>query len=46
VAGFFEQLGLKPGLPFAVAAGLAEVGGGFLIGSGLVTPLGTALVAG
>jgi putative oxidoreductase len=44
-AGFFEQIGLRPGLPAVFAAGLAEVGGGFLIASGLVTPLGTALTA-
>jgi putative oxidoreductase len=44
-AGFFEQLGLRPALLSAVAAGLAEIGGGFLIASGLVTPLGTALTA-
>jgi putative oxidoreductase len=44
-AGFFEQIGLRPALPAVVAAGLAEIGGGFLIASGLVTPLGTALIA-
>jgi putative oxidoreductase len=44
-AGFFEQIGLRPGLPAVFAAALAEIGGGFLIGSGLVTPLGTALTA-
>jgi putative oxidoreductase len=44
-AGFFEQVGLKPGLPFLLGAAFAEVGGGFLIASGLVTPLGTALTA-
>jgi putative oxidoreductase len=44
-AGFFEQIGLRPGLPSVLAAALAEVGGGFLIASGLVTPLGTALLA-
>jgi putative oxidoreductase len=44
-AGFFEQLGLRPALLSVVAAALGEIGGGFLIASGLVTPLGTALVA-
>src|SRR5882757_1154921 len=44
-AGFFEQLGLRPALLSVVVASLGEIGGGFLIASGLVTPLGTALVA-
>jgi putative oxidoreductase len=44
-AVFFEQIGLRPGLPSVVVAGLAELGGGFLIAAGLVTPLGTALIA-
>jgi putative oxidoreductase len=44
-AVFFDQLGLRPALPAVVAAGLAEVGGGFLIAAGLLTPLGTALIA-
>jgi len=44
-AGFFEQLGLRPALLSVVFAGVGEIGGGFLIASGLVTPLGTALVA-
>lgn len=41
----FEQMGLGPGLPLALLTGGGELGGGFLIGSGLVTPLGTALLA-
>ena len=45
LAGFFEQLGLRPGLLTVTLAGLGELGGGFLIASGLVTPLGTALLA-
>jgi putative oxidoreductase len=45
LAGFFEQLGLRPGLPTVLLAGLGELGGGFLVASGLVTPLGTALLA-
>src|SRR5438105_15055667 len=44
-AGFFDQLGLRPALPALFAAALAEVGGGFLIAAGLVTPLGTVLIA-
>lgn len=44
-AGFFEQMGLGPGLPLALLTGGAELGGGFLIAAGLVTPLGTALLA-
>lgn len=45
MAGFFEQLGLRPGILTVLLAGVGEVGGGFLIASGLVTPLGTALLA-
>src|SRR3954465_308695 len=41
-AGFFEQLGLKPGKVHATAAGLAEAGGGALLLSGAATPLGAA----
>jgi putative oxidoreductase len=44
-AAGFEQMGMRPGLPLALLAGAAELGGGFLIASGLVTPLGTALLA-
>jgi putative oxidoreductase len=45
-AAFFEQIGLAPGLPLVMVAMVAEVGGGFLLASGLVTPLATALIAG
>jgi putative oxidoreductase len=44
-AGFFEQLGMRPALLAVLGAAVAEIGGGFLIASGLVTPLGTALIA-
>ena len=44
-AGFFQQIGLQPALPSVFAAAIAQIGGGFLIASGLVTPLGTALLA-
>jgi putative oxidoreductase len=42
--GFFEQLGWRPGAFFAVAAGLAELGGGLLTALGLLNPIGPALV--
>jgi putative oxidoreductase len=40
--GFFERLGFRPGVRFAVAAGLSETGGGVLLALGLLTPLGSA----
>jgi putative oxidoreductase len=42
--GFFEQLGFRPGVPFAAAAGLSEFGGGVLMALGLFTPFGAAAV--
>jgi putative oxidoreductase len=42
--GFFENLGLRPGRLFAVAAGLGEVGGGLLTFLGLGGPVGPALM--
>jgi len=43
--GFFEaQLGFRPGVPFAAAAGLSEMGGGILLTLGLLTPFGSAAV--
>jgi putative oxidoreductase len=44
-AHMFEELGLRPALPFVVLSALAEICAGFLIASGFVTPLGTALMA-
>src|SRR5215470_4986294 len=41
----YERMGLRPGLPLALLWGGAELVGGFLIASGLVTPEGTALLA-
>jgi putative oxidoreductase len=43
--GFFDQLGMRPGLLMAVFAGLGELVGGFLIAAGLLTPVGTAVLA-
>src|SRR5437764_14776258 len=41
-AGFFEQIGLKPGHIHATSAGILEFGGGLLIALGLFTPIGSA----
>ena len=45
LAGFFEELGLRPGLAAVVLAGLAELCGGLLLALGLVTALAAALIA-
>ena len=42
--GFFEELGFRPGVAFAAAAGLSELGGGILLMLGLFTPFGAAAV--
>lgn len=42
--GFFESLGFRPGRAFAMAAGLAEVGGGLLVALGFLGPVGPALI--
>lgn len=43
--GFFDQLGMRPGVLLAVLAGLGELVGGFSIAAGLLTPIGTAVLA-
>jgi putative oxidoreductase len=43
-AGFFEQLGFRPGRPFVVTASLTEVLSGILIALGLFGPVGPALL--
>lgn len=42
--GFFASLGLRPGRPMAIAAGLSELVGGLLLALGLVTPLAALLI--
>ncbi|MBI3805201.1 MAG: DoxX family protein [Nitrospirae bacterium] len=39
-AGFLESIGFKPGRPWAILAGLSELGGGALTALGLGGPLG------
>ncbi len=43
---FFEFLGYRPGVFFAVVAGLGEAGGGALLALGFLTPLAGAAVVG
>jgi putative oxidoreductase len=45
-AGFFEQLGLRPGKVHATAAGVAEAGGGALLVLGAATPLAASAITG
>jgi putative oxidoreductase len=40
----FEQLGLRPGRPNAIAAGAAEAGGGALLAVGLETPFAASVL--
>ncbi|RTE08276.1 DoxX family protein [Paenibacillus whitsoniae] len=42
--GFFESIGIKPGVLMAVLVGLAELGGGLLFAAGLWTTVGAALI--
>jgi putative oxidoreductase len=42
----FEKIGLRPARPNAVAAGLAEAGGGALLAAGLEPPLAAATITG
>src|SRR5947209_12737645 len=39
-SGFMEMLGLRPGHPWAILAGLSEYGGGLLTLLGFLNPLG------
>jgi putative oxidoreductase len=43
-ADSFAQIGIRPGLVGALLAGAGEVLGGFSLGAGLLTPVGTVLV--
>jgi putative oxidoreductase len=45
-ASMFESLGLRPGRPYALLAGLAEAAGGLLLALGFLTPLAVAAIIG
>ncbi|MBA2870560.1 putative oxidoreductase [Anoxybacillus calidus] len=44
--GFFESIGIKPGVTMAILAGLAELIGGAMFALGLLTPIAALLIAG
>ncbi|CAM3880626.1 DoxD-like family protein [Mesobacillus thioparans] len=44
--GWFESIGMKPGVTMALFAGLAELVGGILLAAGLLTPLAALMIAG
>ncbi len=44
--GWFESIGMKPGVTIALFAGLAELIGGILFAIGLLTPLAAIMIAG
>lgn len=43
-AGWLDSIGIKPGMLMAFLAALAEILGGLLFASGLLLPLGAALI--
>ena len=43
--GFFESLGLRPGVKHARAAGMAEAAGGALLTLGALTPVASTLIS-
>jgi len=43
--GFFDSIGLKPGLLLATLVGLAEFGGGLMFAAGFATPFAGAFLA-
>ncbi len=45
-SGWLESMGLRPGRPWAIAAGTSEFGGGVLTGLGLLHPLGPITMLG
>jgi putative oxidoreductase len=42
--GYFESVGFRPGRVLAIAAGLGETAGGLLVATGLLGPIGPALM--
>lgn len=44
--GWFESIGMKPGIRMVLLAGLSELIGGVLFAAGFLTPLGALMIAG
>ncbi len=44
--GWFESIGMKPGVTMALIAGITELIGGILFALGLLTPLAGIMIAG
>jgi putative oxidoreductase len=42
--GFFDSIGIKPGKPLALLAGLGELVGGLLFAAGLLVPLASLVI--
>lgn len=45
-AGFFESIGLKPGLPMAILAAVGETLGGLFFAAGIFMPVAAILIVG
>lgn len=45
-AAGLERLGVRPGWPWALIAGVVEFGGGLMVAAGLLTPVAALFVAG
>ncbi len=43
-AGFMESIGVKPGKPMAILAGLGEFGSGLMFAAGLFVPLAALVI--
>lgn len=45
-AAFFESIGIKPGVPMAILAGLGELLGGLFFAAGIFIPIAALLMVG
>lgn len=45
-AGYFESIGIKPGVPAVILAGLGELLGGLFLAAGFLLPIAAILIVG